>query len=85
MKKTPCGASLGRGWLSLGDKLCEQEEGLVGVGGGVAADSVEDETDDGVGEDGDNEADDGIKNGVFGVGDFLAVTAGDDVADATPD
>lgn len=41
--------------------------------------------DDGVGEDGDDEADDGVEDGVFGVGDFFAVAAGHDVAEAAPD
>lgn len=64
----------------------EQEERLVGfLGGWDAKDVDEDEADNSVSEDSDNEADDGIKDGVFRVGDFLAVAAGDDVADTAPD
>lgn len=46
--------------------------------------SVKDEVDDGISEDGDNETDDGIENGVFRIGDFFIVAAGKDVAQAAP-
>lgn len=59
--------------------------GFVGFWGAVAADGVQDETDDSVSEDGDDKTDNSVENGVFGVGDFLAVAARDDVADAAPD
>ena len=50
---------------------------------GRAADGVDDEVDDGVGEQGDDETDNGVEDGVFCVGDLLLVAAGDDVADTT--
>ncbi len=53
--------------------------------GGDAAEGVEDEIDDGVGEEGDDETDDGVEDGVFRIGDFLAVAAGNDITEATPD
>ena len=46
------------------------------------ADGGEDEVDDGVGEKGDNETDDGVENGVFGVGDFFAIATRDDITEA---
>lgn len=61
--------------------LDEKEGGFVGLrGGGGGADGVEDEADDGVSEEGDNETDDGIENGVFGVGDFFAIATRSNVA-----
>lgn len=47
------------------------------------ADGGEDEVDDGVGEKGDNETDDGVENGVFGVGDFFAIATRDDITETT--
>lgn len=55
------------------------------VFGIVDADAIEDEVDDGEGEDGDDETDDGIEDGIFSVGDFFTVATGDDVAEATVD
>ena len=52
---------------------------------GDRAKSVEDEVNNGVSEDGNNQTNDSVEDGVFGVGDFLAVAARDDVADAAPD
>lgn len=69
----------------LGDKLGEKEEGLLRFRGGNAADSVEDEADDGVGENRNDKTDDSVENGILGVGDFFAIAAGDDVADTAPD
>ncbi len=57
---------------------------LLGRGGGERIDGDEDEIDDGVGEEGDGETEDGVEDGVFGVGDLLAVAAGKDVAEAAP-
>lgn len=62
----------------------EEEEGAVGIGVNVSADGVENEIDDRVGEEGDNEAEEGVEDSVFRVGNFLIVAAGEDVADTTP-
>lgn len=49
------------------------------------ADCIENEVDDGKSEDGDNEADNSIKNSVFCISDFFAVAAREDVTQAAPD
>lgn len=51
---------------------------------GDRAKSVEDEVNNGVSEDGNNQADDSVEDGVFGVGDFFAVAAGEDVTKTAP-
>lgn len=52
------------------------------VGGGIFGwvNGAEDEVDDGVSEEGNDKAEQGIKNGVFGVGDFFVVAAGKNIA-----
>ncbi len=51
---------------------------------GDRAKSVEDEVNNGVSEDGNNQADDSVEDGVFGVGDLFAVAAGEDITKTTP-
>ena len=46
-------------------------------------DGIEDKVDNSICEKRDNEADDGIENGVFSVGNLFAVTARKDIAKAT--
>ena len=46
---------------------------------------IEDETNDSVGEKRDDEANNGVKNGVFSISNFFAVTTGKDVAKAAVD
>lgn len=58
--------------------------GLFG-GDGHWVDSDEDEVYDGVGEEGDGETEKGVEDGVFSVGDFLAVATRKDVAETAPD
>lgn len=41
--------------------------------------------DNGVRKHGNDQTDDGVKDGVFRIGDFFAVAAGNDVAETTPD
>lgn len=63
----------------------EEEEGVFGIGIDVSADGVENEIDDSVSEEGDNEAEEGVEDSVFRVGNFLIVAAREDVADTAPD
>lgn len=57
----------------------------AGGGIGLASDGVDDEVDNCECENRDDKADDGVKNGVFGVCNFFAVTARDDVAETAID
>ncbi len=66
----------------LGEKSGEEVGGSWFVGG---ADGVEDEADDRVGEEGDDETDNSVENGVLSVGDFFAVATGENVAETAPD
>ncbi len=69
----------------LSKKLGEKERSFFGgFRGGLSADGVQDEVDDSVSKENNDEAKDSIENGIFGIGDFLAVAAGDDVADTAP-
>ena len=52
------------------------------VGAGLASYGVDDEINDCVGEQGDNEADNGIEDGIFSVGNLFSVATRDDVAEA---
>ena len=45
-------------------------------------DGIEDKVDNSICEKRDNEADDGIENGVFSVGNLFAVTTGENIAEA---
>jgi len=60
---------------------------VVWAGGGVrsAGDGVDDEVDNGESENRNNQTDDSIEDGVLGVGDFLAVTTGCNIAETTID
>lgn len=49
------------------------------------ANRVQDEVDDSERENSDNEANNGIENCVFRVGDFFAVTTGHDITETAPD
>lgn len=51
----------------------------------VDADGIEYEVDDGVGKNGDDQTDDGIEDGVFGVGDFFAIASRNDISEAAED
>lgn len=63
----------------------EKKRGFFGsFRNSLSANGVEDEVNDGVGKKDDDEAKNGVEDGVFGVGDFFAIAAGDDIADATP-
>lgn len=48
------------------------------------AKSIENEVNNGVSEDGNNQTNDSVEDGVFGVGDFFAVAAGKDIAKTAP-
>lgn len=59
--------------------------GVRGLGSGNGANSIEDEVDDCESENGNNKTDDRIQDCIFRIGDFFAVAAGHDVAEAAPD
>lgn len=66
--------------------MSEKKRSLLGgFWSGLGADGIEDEIDDCVSKEDNDKTEDGVENGVFGVGDFFTVAAGDDVADAAPD
>ena len=71
-------------FAGLGEEGGDEGGSFFGDFGGLGAESVEDEIDNGVGEECDDETENSVENGVFGVGDFLAVAAGDNVADTAP-
>ncbi len=48
------------------------------------AKSIENEVNNGVSEDGNNQTNDSVEDGVFGVGDLFAVAAGKDIAKTAP-
>lgn len=58
---------------------------MIWAGGRVAGagDGVDDEVDNGESENGDNEANDSVKNSVLSVGDFFAITTRCDIAKTT--
>ncbi len=65
--------------------MSEKKRSLLGgFWSGLGADGIEDEIDDCVSKEDNDKTEDGVENGVFGVGDFFAVTARDDIADASP-
>lgn len=49
------------------------------------ADSGNDKIDNSVRKEGNNKTNDGVKDGVFGVGDLFTITSGDDIAETAPD
>lgn len=53
--------------------------------GRLSADGFHDEIDNGGSEKSDDEANDGIENGVFGVGNFFGITTRDDITKTTVD
>ena len=63
---------------------CGDIENARQLGGG-AADGVDDEIHNSVGQDGDNEADDGVHDGILGIGNLFAIATRDDVAKAAVD
>lgn len=86
INKKDTSLEVSRGEDGLGEVSEEEYSTLNWFGGGnVGADGIENEVDDGISEERNDETEKSIEDGVFGIGDFFVVAAGNDVTKSAPD